>query len=68
MKVLIDIKDNKASFVMELLNSLPFVKTQTLTESKALLIKEMKEAVEEMKLIKEGKKEARDAEDFLNEL
>ncbi|RKR81728.1 hypothetical protein BDD43_1879 [Mucilaginibacter gracilis] len=68
MKVLLDIKDSKASFVMELLDSLPFVKAQELTESKALLMKEMKEAVEEMKLIKAGKKEARNADDFLNEL
>ena len=68
MKVLIDIKDNKASFVMELLNSLSFVKTKTITESKALLIEEIKEVVEEMKLIKSGKLQARDADDFLNEL
>jgi hypothetical protein len=68
MKVLIDIKDNKASFVMELLDSLPFVKTQTLTSEKALLIEEIKEGVEEMKLIKSGKKTARNAEEFLNEL
>jgi hypothetical protein len=68
MKVLIDIKDNKASFVMELLDSLPFVKTQTLTSEKALLIEEIKEGVEEMKLIKAGKKTARNAEEFLNEL
>jgi hypothetical protein len=29
---------------------------------------ELAEAVEEMKLIKEGKKQARNAEDFLNKL
>jgi hypothetical protein len=68
MKVLVDIKDSKASFVMELLDSLPFVKTQTITASKALLMKEMKDAVEEIKLIKAGKKQARNADDFLNEL
>jgi len=32
------------------------------------LIKEIKEALEELKLIKAGKKHPRDAEDFLNEL
>jgi hypothetical protein len=31
MKVLLDIKDNKAGFVMELLKNLPFVKAKTLT-------------------------------------
>ena len=35
---------------------------------KALLIEEINQAVLELSLIKEGKKEARDAEDFLNEL
>jgi PHD/YefM family antitoxin component YafN of YafNO toxin-antitoxin module len=36
--------------------------------NKKLFMTELAEAVEEMKLIKEGKKKARNAEDFLNEL
>ncbi|HOT15966.1 MAG TPA: hypothetical protein PK252_14505 [Bacteroidales bacterium] len=36
--------------------------------NKKLFMIELAEAVEEMKLIKEGKKQARNAEDFLNEL
>ena len=36
--------------------------------NKKLFMTELAEAVEEMKLIKEGKKQARKAEDFLNEL
>ena len=36
--------------------------------NKKLFMSELAEAVEEMKLIKEGKKQARNAEDFLNEL
>jgi hypothetical protein len=53
MKVL---TDNKASFV----------KNQPLSASKALLIEEMKEAIEEINLVKAGKKKARNAEEFLN--
>ncbi|HEY4322919.1 MAG TPA: hypothetical protein VGN20_03005 [Mucilaginibacter sp.] len=68
MKVLLDIPDNKASSLMEVLNSISYVKAKPLTEAKALLMEEMREAVEEMKLIRAGKKEARNAEDFLNEL
>lgn len=68
MKVLLDIKDSKADFVMELLHSLSYVKAKPLTDKKAMLIEEIKEAVEEMKLIRTGKKKARNAEDFLNEL
>lgn len=36
--------------------------------NKKLFLFELTEAVEEMKLIKEGKVQARNAEDFLNEL
>jgi hypothetical protein len=32
------------------------------------MIEELKEAVEELNLVKKGKKKARNAEDFLNEL
>jgi hypothetical protein len=68
MKVLIDVPDNKASSLMEVLNSISFVKAKTLTDAKALLLEELRDAVEEMKLIRAGKKKARNAEDFLNEL
>ena len=59
MKVLLDIKDSKANFVMELLNSLSFVKAEPLSEPKALLIQEIKEAVEEVKQIRSGKKKGK---------
>ena len=68
MKVLLDIKDTKAPFVMELLNSFSFVKAKPLTPYKADVLDGIKEAVEEMKLIKEGKLKARNAEDLFNEL
>lgn len=68
MRVLLDIKDSKAAHLMEVLKGLSYVKTKTISEEKAFLIEEVKEAVEEMKLIKAGKKKARNAEDFLNEL
>lgn len=68
MKILLDIPDNRASSFMDVIRSISYVKAKTITDSKALLIEEIKEAVEEMKLIKAGKKKARNAEDFLNEL
>jgi len=68
MKVLLDIPDNKASSLMDVLKSISYVKTKQLTDSKAQLMQEIREAVEEMKLIRAGKKKARNAEDFLNEL
>ncbi len=68
MKVLLDIKDDRASQVMEVIRKMPYVKATKLTEEKALLINELHEAVVEMNLIRSGKKKARNAEDFLNEL
>jgi hypothetical protein len=68
MKVMLDIKDSKADFVMELLHNLPFVKAEPLSPYKSKIIKDVKKAVEEMKLIKAGKLKARNAEEFLNEL
>ena len=68
MKILLDIPDNKADSLMEVLNSISYVKAKPLTDAKAVLMKEIREAVEEMKLIRAGKKKARNAEDFLNEL
>ncbi len=68
MKILLDIPDNKAVALMDVLQSISFVKAVPLTDAKAILMEEMREAVEEMKLIRKGKKKARNAEDFLNEL
>jgi hypothetical protein len=68
MKILLDIPDNKASSLLDVLNGISYVKAKPLTDTKALLLEEIHEAVEEMKLIRTGKKKARNAEDFLNEL
>ena len=68
MKLLLDIKDNKAAFVMELLNSLAFVKTEQLTPTKAEFLLELKGAIEEVKLAKQGKIKLQSAKEFLNEL
>ncbi|MEX0966535.1 MAG: hypothetical protein WD077_04805 [Bacteroidia bacterium] len=69
MKILLDIKDNKAAFFLELLKSLSFVKQATpITEAKAELMEDIKAAVEELKLVKAGKLEARNAEDLIDEL
>ena len=53
---------------MDVLRSISYVKAKQLTDAKALLMEEIREAVEEIKLIRAGKKKARNAEDFLNEL
>ncbi len=68
MKVLLDIKDRNAPSLLEVLNGLPYVKTKLLTPYKAKILKDIKEAVEEMQLIKKGKLKARNAEELFDEL
>nr|WP_068890473.1 hypothetical protein [Pedobacter panaciterrae] len=68
MKVILDIKDSKAAFVMELSNSLSFVKAKPLSGENVVLIDEIKEAVEDLKLVRQGKLKVRPARDLINEL
>ena len=68
MKVILDIKDSKAAFVMELLGSLSFVKAKPLSDENAVLMDEIKEAVKDLKLVRQGKLKARPARDLINEL
>ena len=68
MKILLEIKENKAAFVMELLSNFKFVKVKEPTLSKNKVLEELKEAVEEVKQIKAGKKKGQPLSEFLNEL
>lgn len=68
MRVLLDIQDSKADYVMDLLSKLTFVKAKTITEEKALLMEEIKEAVDNLNLVKKGKLKARPLAEILNEL
>jgi hypothetical protein len=68
MRVLLDIKDSKALHLLEVLKSLPYVKTKTLSDEKALLMEEIKEAVEELKLVRQGKLKGIPAKQLLDEL
>lgn len=68
MKVLLEINDSKVEFVMELLNSLSFVKATTISDEKAELISNIREAVEELKLVRQGKLKGIPAHELLDEL
>jgi hypothetical protein len=68
MKVLLDIKDSRAPFVMELLQSLSFVKATPLTPYKAEVLEGLKNAVEQVNLAKQGKTTLKSARQLLNEL
>lgn len=55
MKVLLDIQEDKAVSLIEVLKELHYVKVKAISDKKALLMEEMIEAVEELKLIRQGK-------------
>lgn len=68
MKVLLDIKEDKADFVMELLRNLKFVKAQTLTPYKADVLEGVKEGAQEAVQIQKGTLRGIPARELLNEL
>lgn len=68
MRVLLDIPDNKAASIMDVLKSISYIKTKTISDEKATLIEEIKEAVENLALAKKGKLKLKSARDLYNEL
>ena len=68
MKLILDIKDEKAAFIIELLKNFKFVKTKPLSSYKAEILQGLNEAIEEVHQIKLGKKEAQPLREFLKEV
>jgi hypothetical protein len=68
MQVLLNIPDAKAPFLMDVLQHISYVKVKLLTDEKALLLQEIKEAVDAVNLVKKGKLSARPAQELLNEI
>ncbi|TZF83624.1 hypothetical protein FW774_09105 [Pedobacter sp. BS3] len=68
MKLLLEIKDDKASFIMEVLKNFKDIKVKPLTAHKADVLEGLKEAVNEVNLIKQGKLKGISAKELLNEL
>jgi hypothetical protein len=68
MKVLLDIEEDKAIHLLEVLKGLSYVTTTTISDEKALLIEEIKEAVDNLTLVRQGKLKARPARELLNEI
>ncbi len=53
---------------MEVLKSLTYVKAKTISSEKALLIEEIKETVDNLKLVRAGKLKARSAKELLKSI
>lgn len=82
MQLLLDIREDKVGFVLELLSNLPFVKTKKLTQPTVVaepqeeyrprteeeILEGLREALHEVRLHKEGKIKLRPLKDVLDEL
>lgn len=68
MKLILDIKDDKAPFILELLQNFKFVTARPFSQDNENIIESLNEAVEEMNQIKQGKKQSQSLKEFLNEL
>ena len=68
MRVLLDLKDNKVMPLLEVLKGLSYVKAITISNEKAQLMEEIKEAVENLGLARQGKIKLKSARDLYNEL
>ncbi len=84
MKVLLEIRDDKFEFIMELLRNFSFVKAETIlapsdldtsntsepteTYGKDAISENVKAGLKEVRLFKKGKLKTTPAKDFLNEL
>ncbi|MFZ4796641.1 MAG: hypothetical protein ACOYMA_04050 [Bacteroidia bacterium] len=68
MKLILEIKDTKVPFVMELLKNFSFIKAKPLTPYKAIVLENLSEAVNELNLANEGKLKTRNAEELFDEL
>lgn len=65
MKVLLDIKDSKADFILELLKGFPsYVKTKPISKTKVQLIEDLNDATSDVRLHKQGKIKLKTAQEF----
>ena len=69
MKLIIDIPDNEVVFGMKVLKSLNFIKNaKPMSESSTVLLNDLKDATNDVKLHKQGKIKLKTAQELLNEL
>ncbi len=69
MKVILDIEDDKYNSVIKMLKkNFSHIKVTPITPHKAQILKDLKEAVENLNLVKQEKLKARRAKDLLDEL
>ena len=68
MKLVLEIKENKAEFFMQLIKNFPFVKIYKENSKKKEALKSIEQGLKEVKLVEQGKLKSRSAKAFLDEL
>lgn len=70
MKIILDIKDSRSDFFMELMQNLDFVKVvqEFKDKHKSEAVQDLYEAFSDAKLHEQGKKKLKSAKEVLNEL
>ncbi len=68
MKLILDVKDDKAAFFIELLKNFSYVKARPISSEKSEILEGLKEAVEQVNLAKQGKIKLKPARQLLDEL
>jgi hypothetical protein len=68
MKIILDLPDNRAISLLEVLKSISFVKVETISSEKATFFNELKSSIDEVVLAKQGKIKLKSADELLNEL
>lgn len=67
-RVLLNVKEKKFNFFMELVKSLDFVEVHNEEDSKESILQNIKQGLEEVKLTKQGKLKTTSAKEFFNEV
>ena len=67
-QVILNIKEGKFQFFMELVRNFDFVQIDDDGDSKEAILSNIKKGLEEVKLARQGKLKTTPAKDFLNEL
>lgn len=68
MKLLLEIKDNQAPFILDLLSRFSYVKIKTISPEKNRVISNLEKGIEEVNQAKEGKIKLKSVRDLLNDL
>jgi len=68
MKVIVDIPDNKVSSIMEELKNISFLKIETISDTKATFLNELKASVDEVISAKKEGIKLKSADQLLDEL